>query len=262
MDQPVDISRLLTLRKVTRSVSACLSRELEVHLTTLSPLIQPRNVFGRHLAGAAKRTVKGEDEAFDMLQGIYVSLANSGRFSLPKELPSPLDISDTSPEITPAEHSYLARIDQEHKRIILVSPLRWVLAYSGFGPQRLRGLIASKKKLVGNELQQCVTHFLVLHVTLVKRPAVIRLLAAMRFPIVTGHCEEFGELPITHVECPVPTLRPSDEIIIQSTELSGNATFEEVLDMGGILTLQDPLKEQLLDLIREHGAELLEPDSA
>ena len=107
-----------------------------------------------------------------------------------------------------------------------------------------------------------MTHFPVMHVTLAKRPAVARLLEAIRFPIVTGQCEEFGELPITYLESPVPTLRPSDEIIIQSTELSGNATFEEVLDMDGILKLQDSLKEQLLDLIREHGAQSLEPESA
>ena len=46
----------------------------------------------------------------------------------------------------------------------------------------------------------------------------------------------------TYVSSLVPTVRPPDEVIIESTELSGRDVFEEVVDVGAILAMRDPLK--------------------
>jgi hypothetical protein len=151
----------------------------------------------------------------------------------------------------------VAKSDQESRDIVITPPLKWVLSYAGFGPRRLKELIAQQKTAVGNELQLCVLHYLVMHVTLACRPDVVRIFEALRCPITTDYVAEFGKLPITYVQCAVPTLRPADEIMIQSAEISGTPAFEEVVSVEGILNLQDPLKQRLMKLIQEHGGQLL-----
>jgi hypothetical protein len=118
-------------------------------------------------------------------------------------------------------------------------------------------LIAGQRATVGKELRQCVLHYLVMHVTLARRPEIVRIFEALRFPISTGKLDAFGKLPVTYVECAVPAIRPPDDIIIQSTEISGSPAFEEVASVEGILHLRDPLKERLVRLIQEHGGQLL-----
>lgn len=262
MDQPFDTARLLKLRKVTRAISDVLEKEVTEHLAVLSPLIQPRKVLGRHLAGSGKQAVRGEAEAFEQLQGVYASLAETRPFRLPRELESPLDLVHTSLEIGPAEFPYEAQSGQETRTITITPPLKWVLSFSGFGPQRLRRLIATQGKSTGNELQQCVLHYLILHVTLDRLRGVRRILASLRFSVTTSHSDEFGKLPVTYIECAVPTVRPPDEIIIQSTEISGTPAFEEVVDVDGIVMLHDPLKERLLELIQQNGSDLLANDAS
>ena len=261
MSQPIDTERLLALRKVTRVISELLETELGDHLRTLSPLVQPRKVFGRHLAGGPKQAVRGESEAFEELRSLYRGLAETKPFQLPMDIESPLEIVQASLEITPAEVAYTANIEQETRSVTLIPPLKWVLSFSGFGPQRLERLIRAQKKATGDELQQCVLHYLVMQVTLSRLPGLLRILEGLRFPIISGETEQFGKLPITFIECAVPTMRPPDEIIIQSTEISGTPTFEEVVDVDRIVSLQDPLQSRLLDLVRQHAAELL-PDAA
>ena len=48
-------------------------------------------------------------------------------------------------------------------------------------------------------------------------------------------------------------MRPPDEVIIETTELTGSDTFEEVIDLEGLATLQDPMKDSLVELARAHG---------
>ena len=51
---------------------------------------------------------------------------------------------------------------------------------------------------------------------------------------------------------PIKTILPPDELIIQSTELSGMPVFEfeEVIDLDEINQLTDPYKEHLLELAK------------
>jgi hypothetical protein len=250
MSQPKSISQLLTLRKLTRAVADHLSQQLRSHLATLAPLINPRNVFGVHLRSTTKQAIKGENEAFEQLQGLYLPLAGSAPFNLRKDLESPLDITNILPEVVPVDYAYEIQDGGQNKTITITSPLKWVLTFSGSGPKRLRDLLAQQKTIVGSDLQQCVLNYLVMHVTLMNRPGVAKLLEALRFPVTTGKMEEFGDLPVTYIECPVTTLRPTNEVILQSTEISGTPAFEEVVDVPGIADMPDPLREKLLEFTR------------
>ena len=248
MSQPQSISQMLILRKLTRGVADHLTQQLRSHLATLAPLINPRNLFGLHLRSTTKQSVKGEAEAFEQLKGLYLPLAGSSPFNLRKDLESPLDIDNVQPEIAPVDYAYEIQDAGKNKTITVTSPLKWVLTFSGSGPKRLRELLAQQKTIVGTDLQLCVLNYLVMHVTLQSRPGVMKLLESLRFPVTTGKMEGFGDLPVTYIECPVTTVRPTNEVILQSTEISGTPAFEEVVDIPGIAAIRDPLKEKLLEL--------------
>ena len=87
-----------------------------------------------------------------------------------------------------------------------------------------------------------------MHVTLQSRPGIARLFESLRFPVTTGKWAESGDLPVTYIECPVSTVLPTNEVILQSTEISGTPAFEEVVSPDAIAAINDPFKEQLLAL--------------
>ena len=114
MADSLDPSRILELRKLTRAIAETLQKQLQAHLVALSPLMQPRLVFGRHMRSSSKQAVKGEDATFKQMQQLYSALMRKGPFHhLPEELGSPLDIINTSPVIAPAEYRHVAL--QQHQ---------------------------------------------------------------------------------------------------------------------------------------------------
>ena len=50
-------------------------------------------------------------------------------------------------------------------------------------------------------------------------------------------------------------------MIIESTEISGTPVFEEVVDLDALANMVDPVKKQLVELVRSHGEDLLPGDS-
>jgi hypothetical protein len=87
-------------------------------------------------------------------------------------------------------------------------------------------------------------------------PGLPRLLEALRFPVSSERFPQFGELPIPCISSSVSTLRPSDELIIESTEISGRDAFEEVVNLDDLRTLEDPLKTQLMEIATSQGEDL------
>ena len=61
---------------------------------------------------------------------------------------------------------------------------------------------------------------------------------------------------MTCISAPIFTVRPPDEIIIETTELTGSDNFEEVIDLEALASLQDPMKDALVELARAHGERL------
>ncbi len=48
-------------------------------------------------------------------------------------------------------------------------------------------------------------------------------------------------------------MRPPDSVIIESTEISGTDSFEEVVNLDELNNLTDPVKEQLLKIAQGEG---------
>jgi hypothetical protein len=256
VNENIDISALLTLRKVTRSLSECLGERLGEHLDALRPLFSPRPVLGERVRGGAKIPGRSGEQAFDEMSALYRTINGVKPFNLRREFDTPIDILSATPEASTYSYSYVARSGEESKSITVTSPLRWVLTYKGFGPERLRELLANPSD-VGSNVQQCVLHYLVMHAVLRNRPGIARLLGAMRFGLAFEQLEEFGQIPFPIISCPLSTVRPGDGTIIESTELSGTSAFEEVANVDEIADMSDPLREELLRLAKARGADLV-----
>ncbi|MCK5647833.1 MAG: hypothetical protein KAI22_03050 [Gammaproteobacteria bacterium] len=249
MDDLFDIPKLLKLRKSTNIISSYLEQELKSHITTLSPLFHPKLVFGEYINGS-KQNVKGSDVTFKQLQKVYKSLTQTKLFyDRLEELKPPMDVFASVLELNPYEYDYQASSDGESKTIRIISPVKWVLGYKNQGITQLKELLSDRMSSANSYVQICVLHHLVINSVCSKRDDVLKLLAALRFNISTESSAEYGNIPLVVVSCPVRTIRPSDELIIQSTELSGASIFEEVINEDDINQLIDPYKEHLLELL-------------
>jgi hypothetical protein len=255
MEERQNIQRLLALRKLTRGIADLLRSQIKEYLSTLAPLFRPTSVFGEYVESSTKVSVKGADKAFRELQQLYGNIAGTRIFDLPRELNAPIEIFSSTPEITPIEYSYVAKTDSQQKSVTMTSPLKWILTYSTFPPGRLKELIANRERGIG-ELPRFLLHYLVLHVLASKQAGLVNILNALHFPITSERLPGFGDLPITCISSSASTTRPSDELIVESTELSGMDVFEEVVNVEEIAKIRDPLKDRLIDLIRTFEEEL------
>ena len=217
-------------------------------MTTLTPLFRQKSIFGDHIQGGAKEQIKGADQAFKELQTLYEAVAVTKPFHLQKELKSPLIQMTGTLELAPVEYTHLAKSAAESREITVTRPLKSVLAYSGYSPRHLAGLLTDVSRNNG-ELQQFVLHYLAMHILLSKQSGLTKLLATLHFPIETGRLPGFGELPITFIASSISTSLPPDDLIIESTELSGKNAFEEIVNVADIEQLDDPFKERLLRLV-------------
>jgi len=145
--------------------------------------------------------------------------------------------------------------DGGSKTIAVTSPLKWALTYSGFSLAKLQDLLADRNRM-NEETHRFVLHHTALHVVLNSHPGLPRLLEALRFPVSSERFPSFGELPIACISSSVSTLRPSDDLIIESTEISGRDAFEEVVNLDDLRNLEDPLKAQLMEIARSQGEDL------
>ena len=254
MDETLDSKRLVVLRKLTRAITDHVRALLKEHLTTLAPLLRQRFVFGEYVKSDVKESVKGAEAAFKEMQAVFTKVATVRPFSL-SELRSPVEVGSSALEFHPVEYVHAAKTERETKSITVISPLKWTLTYSGFGVKRLRDLLADRNRNAG-DLESAVQHCLMLHTVITRQPAVVKLLEALHFAIAVDKAEGLGELPIVTIASVIPTLRPPDELIIESTEISGTDSFEEVVSVSEIANLRDPFRDKLVELARGLGEEL------
>jgi len=247
MDETYNKQRLIALRKSTRTIADVLRSQMKEYLSTLAPLFRPRNVLGSYVEGGGYEASRIGEGAFRDLQNLYQTLANSKLYSLPQELKTPLEVISPQLEMTPVEYLHEIYSGESTKSVVITSPFKWVLSYSGFGPSRFREVLHSRDRST-DSLKQFVLHYLMMHSIIHNQPGLCRIMEALHFPLSIGRTEEFGDLPIAYVSSSVATVRPPDDVIIESTEVSGMNVFEEVVDIDDIARLRDPLKEQLLQL--------------
>jgi hypothetical protein len=252
MNDAYSTQKLLALRKLTRAMAEFVRGQARDYLNTLAPLLRPKAFLGEYIQGSSREGSARSERAFQELQRLYAAIANSGPFALPKELHPPLELEGAGMEMTPVEYVYETQTNGASKKVVITSPLKWVLTYAGFGPTQLREQLA-KQRLNDTEVQRSVLHFVALQVVLSYQKGAVSILEALRFPVESARLPEFGDLPLTVLASPVKTVRPPDAVIVESTEISGRDAFEEVVDVEAIGNLPDPFKARLLELVQAHG---------
>ena len=256
MERQQEIRRLLSLRKVTRSLSEEMRTQLTRHLQTLSPLLRPRAVFGEHFAGTGREFVSGAEKSFKELQALFEDVASQRPYSLSQGLASPVDPPAGTFEIDPFEYPHVTRAEGHTKTVVVTSPLRFVVCWTGRDLHALRNLLADRNR-AADQLRSFVVAHLVVHFLFRSQPGLVALLEAARFSLKTERWPEFGSLPVTTLVPPVSTMLPPDELIMESTELSGTDAFEEVVKIEDVSDLRDPLRERLVQLVEATDPSLL-----
>jgi hypothetical protein len=254
-DEHYDTQKFLKLRKLTRAIADLLRGQLTDYVATITPMLRPKSIFGEYIQGGSKESVRGADKAFLQLQRLYNTVVNAKPYNLLTELRAPIQLESSAVEINPLEYAHTVASDGGSKTIAVTSPLKWVLTYSGFSLAKLQELLADRNRM-NEETHRFVLHYTALHTVVNSYPGLPRLLAALRFPVSSEHFPQFGEMPILCISSSVSTIRPSDELIIESTEISGRDAFEEVVNLDDLRNLKDPLKTQLVEIAKSHGEEL------
>jgi hypothetical protein len=253
MSAPIDMPRLLELRRLTRAIDDFLRARVREYVATLGPLVRPRTVLGDFVQGPGKESVRGADAAWKKVVALYEAVAPKAPFHLARDLRPPLDVPGTALEMAPVEYAHTAERGGERKAVTVTKPFEWVLSYSAHGPARLRELIADKNRDAA-ELQRVIVLGIVLHLVLEQLSGVQRVLTDLRIPAEPRRLPAFGDLPITVLASPVATLRPPDAVVIESTEMTGAAVFQEVVDVDALTRLPDPVRDELLAVLRAQGA--------
>ena len=247
MEEHYSTQRLLALRKSTRAIADLLRNQMKEYLSTLAPLFRPRNVLGNYAEGGTYEASRTGEGAFKELRDLYQKIAQSKLYQLPSELKTPLEVIDTQLEMTPVEYTYVADSHGESKAIVVTSPLKWALTYRGLGPGRFREVLSRDDRST-DDLQQIVLHYLMMNSVVTKQPGLYRILEALHFPLSAENSTEFGDVPLTYVSSSVSTVRPPDDVLVESSEVSGMNAFEEIVQLEDLSKLRDPLREQLLEI--------------
>ena len=255
MDGRDSTHSLLVLRKLTRAIADVVRAQMTEYLVTLAPLLRPKMILGDHVEDGTKESIRRSDKAFKDLQALYDSIAGTKPFNLPRELTLPLRLVGSGLEITPVDTALPIKSGSDTRTIMVRSPLTWTLTYSGYPPTRLPDLLKVKLQ-IGEELTQLVVSYLLMHVVVTNSPGLMSVFESLHFPITTVTVPEFGPLPITRIGVAVSTTRPSDDVILQSAELTGMDAFEEVVNVQDLSRLRDPLKQRLVDIAKQQAPEL------
>lgn len=243
MIQTFDVEALIKLRSQTRAVSDVLKALASDYLATLALLIRPQNLFGEYLQGAQRSSGRETQHHFKELKALYDRIGAAAPFQLVTEMETPLNLISTTPELFALEYDRVLADSGEVIRII--SPTRWVVGFNSFGLEQFRKLIKDPNRSSA-ELYRFVVHYLVLFYCVSKSPGLGRLFEGLRFPVSFEKLKGFGDLPFCVISSPVHSALPDDSVIRSSTQIAGNASFEELVGHESIMNMSDEIRQRLL----------------
>jgi hypothetical protein len=239
----LSIDDLARLRATTETVAKLLRERLARQLETLRPVLSPRRLLGRHVRGGARDEVPGADRAFARLRDRYA--AACGRpFGLDKTLDDePLSLE---PLVDLAPFEYAHTLDSDGRTVAITSPVRWVIGYRApYTLPQLEIAVAQRATLRPGDAKQLLLGALVLEDLLEAFPDVRELLHDLRYEVAIEKRATLGELPLVTLRSAVPAFRPADELIARAIQLSGVPAFIELVDVGALPGLSDPLRDLL-----------------
>lgn len=243
----LDSQQFLKLRQSTEKIAQTLNKRLSSHLEVLRPLFLPKILLGAYIKTATPEDIPGADKAFASLQEKYAAICENP-FGLPKKLPHPLPPISAQLESVPLEYSLYFE-DSKDKPIRVTSPTKWIIAYGGGCPlSRLRAMVTGVEPRQIEDMRQAIINHLTLVLFLQNFPALSQLFSDLRYEVEIKRLSDLGDLPVVVLKAPVQTFLPPDDFILQITQLSGIAAFQEIIDLEALATIPDPFKEMLQKL--------------
>jgi hypothetical protein len=256
MSERESISSLLVLRKLTREIAEAVRTQLQDYLTTLAPLLRPETVFGEHIEGNRREATQRPAQALKELQALYDQISPAQPLNLRRELTPPFPFGGLGVELAPVDYPYTVESSGRPRTILVRRPLTWTLTYTGFAPSRLQAQLDSKVRQP-EELQRFILAYLLMHVVTKYQTGLMQVFEALQFPITSITMPEFGNLPITQIGVAIGTERPDDAIVLESAELTGRDSFEEVVKVDEIGRLHSPFRDRLVEMARRHAPDVV-----
>lgn len=244
----LDNQEFLKLRQATEKIAEVLSKRLKTHLDVLRALFIPRKLLGTYIKTANMQDVAGSDKAFAELQERYAAFCEKP-FDLPKKLQIPLPSISNQLEVTPFQYPLFCE-DAKEKSIRITSPVKWIVSYRSECPlSRLGAMLSGAETRQPDDMKRSLIDHIALVIFLEHFPSLKRLLEDLRYQIEIIQLSEFGGLPVVLIKAPLSTFLPSDDFILQITQLSGIPAFQEIIDLDALKNVYDPLKSTLLELV-------------
>jgi hypothetical protein len=252
----LNVEQLLHLHNVTKDVSKFCQKQLRGYLDTMALLFRPRRILGDAMEGAERESIGGSDRTVTELRELYRRVAVRP-FDLRPELNFPLESVSTQMQLYEWEYAYETKTDRGWRTIKVTSPLTWVITYSSsYSLSILRQVLAGHEERDAESVRAFVLRACLMHLHFARFPAISELLADLRYRVEVRRSPEMGDLPLVTISAPFATIRPADNLVMVASGLAGGASFAEVLDLGTVQNLQDPIREQVRAIFSSHGQEL------
>jgi hypothetical protein len=244
----LDNQQFIRLRKNTEKIAEILDKRLKGHLDILKPLFTPRKLLGSYIKSVNMGDVPGSDKAFAQLQEQYAAVCETP-FGLPKKLQIPLSPISSQLDAVPFKYSiYIA--DSQEKATNIIAAARWILSYKSECPyNRLKAMVSGAETHQPDDVKQSLIEHLTMVLLLKNFKALTHLLQDLRYKVVIQKLEDLGGLPVVILEAPIESFLPSDNFILQVTQLSGIRAFQEIIDLDAVEKMPDPLREVLQQAI-------------
>jgi hypothetical protein len=262
MDNPappaedLKIEQLLHLHTLTKDVSKFCQKQLRGYLDAMALLFRPRRILGEAIEGAERESVGGSDRTLTELRDLYRKLALRP-FDLRPELTLPLESVSTAMQLHEWEYLHETKTDRGWRTIKVTAPLTWVISYSSpYSLSMLRQVLAGQEERDPESVRAFVLRACLMHLHFTKFPAIADLLAGLRYRVEVRRSPELGDLPLVTVSAPFATVRPPDNLVTMASGLAGGASFAEILDLGSLRNVQDPLRQEIAAILRSHGQEI------
>jgi hypothetical protein len=254
--EALNVEQLLQLHTLTKDVAKFCQKQLRGYLDTLALLFRPRRVLGDAMEGAERESVGGSERNIAELRDLYRKVALRP-FDLRPELNLPLESVSTQMQLYEWEYLHQIKTDRGWRSIKVTSPLTWVVAYSSnYSLPMFRQVLAGQEERDAEAVRAFVLRACLMHLHFAPFPAIAELLAGLRYRVEVRQTPETGDLPLVTLSAPFSTVRPPDSLVTVASGLAGGASFSEVLDLGTVRGLKDPLREQIGAIFQNHGQEL------
>ncbi len=242
----IELEQVGQLRQVSKKISEHLDKRLQDYLATLKPLFLPRKVLGEYMDSAYDGRVAGADKNITAIGSSYQRIAQDA-FGLSTKLGTP--VPSISSDLTIAPWEYIHELDGG-QRIIVTSPVRWVLNYKGeYSLSELMKQSLKDEPFNAGGVKDLLIRTLTLSKLLEMSPGLQAIFEDLRFQFSLEKSAVSGDLQHVVLSCDVPAFRPQNEAIQTVVSLSGKAVFEELIDHEELGNLVDPFKKAVTEFV-------------